>query len=358
MVTNPTFNFQPTFKSPQKRVLVWTVIVVALVSLALVVVMTASANPANSAEQRMQGLVSQLAQDRLTAQRHNAQRELENAGVEAVPALLVALHSDNAVLRRNAADMLGFIAAPLATDGLQYALVNDPNPAVRRNAAWALGEINSFSSLPTLQHVAVLDSAALVRQTAQDSLARIRTRLALTAHIDERELNSYAVAPQSSEIIYVANRRDLTITRDAGKTWTTLPGTLPGLADSLVVSPASAFTLYAGVDGLGIYKSVDGGREWKAINSGLNIPAGSRFLISAIALDPTEPQRIVIATGVMLGAGKVEYVPLHLMVSNDGGAEWNVLRKNDYGRAVTQLAVKGNQVFALAGNQVLVYTLG
>jgi len=358
MVTNPTFNLQPTFRSPQKRIVVWTILVLALASLALVVVMTASANPANSAEVRIQGLVNELGQDRLTARRHNAQRELELAGTEAIPALLVALRSDNAVMRRNAADMLGFIASPRATSGLQYTLVNDTAPAVRRNAAWALGEINSFASMSDLQRAAVLDSNALVRQTALDSLARMRTRLALSARIDERELNSYAVAPQTSEVVYVATRRNLTVTRDAGKTWTTLPNTLPGLTNSLVVSPVSPLTVYAGVDGMGMYKSMDGGREWNAINNGLNVPAGARYIVSAITIDPTEPQRLVISTGVMLGAGKVEFVPTQLMLSNDGGATWSVMQENKSREAVTQLAIKGNQVYALAGNQVMVYRLG
>lgn len=358
MLTNPTYNFQPTFKSPQRRVLVWTLIILALGLLALVVVMTASANPSNSAEQRIQALVNELGQDRLTAQRHNAQRELESAGVEAVPALLVALRSDNAVMRQNAADMLGYIAAPLAANGLQYALAYDSTPAVRRNAAWALGEIANFGSIVHLQRASVLDSSALVRQTAQDSLARVRTRLALTADIDERDLTAYAVSAQSPNVIYLANRRDLTITRDSGKTWTTVTGTLPGLTDSLAVSPANALTLYAGVDGMGMYKSVDGGRKWNAINKGLDIPPGARFIVSAIAIDPAEPQRAIISTGVMLGTGNVEFVPTRLLVSNDGGAAWNRMPGNGAPKAITQLAVKGNQVYALAGDQVLVYPLG
>jgi len=358
MVTNPTFHLQPAFRPPHKRIVLGMILVLALASLALLVAITASANPLNSAELRIQALVTELGQDRLTAQRHNAQRELESAGVEAVPALLVALRSDNAAMRRNAADMLGFIAAPLASGGLQYALANDVVPAVRRNSAWSLGEINSFASIADLQRAAVLDSNALVRQTAQDSLARMRTRLALAVDIDERSLNSYAVAPQTSAVIYAATGRNLIVTRDAGKTWNSLDNTLPGLTNSLLVSPTNPLTLYAGVDGMGMYKSVDGGREWTAINEGLNVPAGARYIVSAITIDPTEPQRVVISTGVMLGAGKVEFVPTQLMLSNDGGRTWNVMQESKSREAVTQLALKGNQVYALAGNQVLVYQLG
>lgn len=357
MITNQMFKLQPTYRSPQKRIVLWTILALALVSLALVVVITASANPLNSAELRIHSLVNELSEDRLTAQRHNAQRELENAGVEAVPALLVALRSENPVMRRNAADMLGYIAAPLATSGLKDALASDAVADVRRNAAWALGEINSFASIRDLQRAAALDSNALVRQTAQDSLARMRTRLALSAGVDERELGSFAVAPQSSQVIYTAVGRNLVVTRDAGKTWTTFDKVLPGVTDALEVSPVNVLTVYAGVDGMGMYKSVDGGREWTAINKGLSVPAGARFIVSAIAIDPTEPQRVVIATGVMLETQQVHFVPTKLIESHDGGATWNVLQESKSQEAITQLALKGTQVFALAGNQVLVYGL-
>ncbi len=356
MVTNPVRYLYPIAPAPRRRIALWTVLVLGLALLATLVVLNASANPPNAAEVRIQGWVGELQSDRLTARRHNAQRELEKAGKDAVPALTVALRSDNAVLRRNAADMLGFIASPLAIPNLQYTLANDSTPAVRRNAAWALGEMDSFVPFHDLQRAALLDTNALVRETAQDSLARMRTRLALSAGIDERELNSYAVAPTSRDVIYAATRRNLVITRDGGKTWTTLENALPSMASVLVVSPTNALTLYAGIDSLGMYKSVDGGREWHAINDGLDIPAGARYVISAITVDATEPQRVLIATGVLVGTSKVELVPTGIRRSDDGGMTWKVMQ-TQVREPVTQLAVKGNQVYALAGKQVMVYRL-
>lgn len=357
MLSQSTYHRHRTFNAPRKRIVFWTILAAAVALLATVVAITASANPPSAAEIRIQGWVNELQQERLTAQRHNAQRELENAGADAVPALLVALRSDNMVLRRNAADMLGFIASPGAISGLQFALANDAVPAVRRNAAWALGEVNSFAAIEALQRASILDRNALVRETAQDSLARIRSRIALAAGIDERELSAYAVAPSSAEVMYVATRRNLVITQDGGKTWETYSNTLPSLTNVLAVSPADPMTLYAGVDGLGMYKSVDGGREWTAINHGLKVAAGARFLISAITIDPTDPQRIVIATGVMLGTGDAEFYPTGILLSNNGGTTWNVLNKNVSSESLTQLALKGSQVFSLTGKQVVVYPL-
>jgi HEAT repeat protein len=160
--------------------LLWTVLMVSIGVLATLMVITASANPPNAAEMRLQGLVNELREDRLTAERHSAQRELEAAGDAAVPALTVALRSTDSTMRRNAADMLGFIASPSSIGALENALKDDPVPSVRRNAAWALGNISGLSALGELERATVLDSSAIVRQTALDSVARVRSRLALS----------------------------------------------------------------------------------------------------------------------------------------------------------------------------------
>src|SRR5262245_60989467 len=135
MLNNPSLYSQPTIKTPRnasgRRIILWLALLLASVVLGIVVVITASANPPNAAEMRIQGLVNELDQDRLTAQRHTAMRDLENLGEQAVPALMVALRSDSAVLRRNAADMLGFIASPSSVASLQYTLANDPVAPVR-----------------------------------------------------------------------------------------------------------------------------------------------------------------------------------------------------------------------------------
>ncbi len=356
MVTNSTLNFHPTYHAPRKRVALLTLLTLGLGFLAALIVLNASANAPTAAELRIQSWVSELQQERLTAQRHSAQRELENAGQDAVPALVAALRSNNPVLRRNAADMLGFIASPLPIASLQFTLANDPVPAVRRNAAWALGEINSLTPYNELRRAALFDSNALVRATAQDSLARMRTRLALATKIDERALNAYAVAPSSSEVIYAATRRDLILTHDGGKTWATLKNTLPSMTNVLAVSPTDTLTLYAGVDGLGMFKSADGGHTWNRINNGLEISAGTRHVITAIAIDPMDSQRVAIAAGVMLGTGNVEFVATGIYQSNDGGVTWNLTHDNRISEPVTQLAFKGNQIYALIENKVRVYS--
>jgi len=354
MVNNPTLHKQQAFKTP-RRTLLWTVLMIGIGILGTLIVVTASANPPNSAQVRLQSLVNELRQDRLTAQRHAAQRELEAAGDAAVPALAVALRSSDATMRRNAAEMLGFIASPSSIGALKDVMRNDAVPAVRRNAAWALGNISSLAPLGALQRTAVLDNSKLVRDTALDSLARLRSQLALSAGIDERELTAFAAAPQNSDVIYAATGRNLLVTQNGGIRWEILEASLPSLTNVLAVSPASAETLYAGVDGLGMFRSVDGGHVWKPINTGLEVTPGARFLITSISIDPNNPQRVVIATGIMLGTSNVDFYPTGLRSSVDGGKTWHVMEGNPPAEPLTHLALEGNNVYALAQDKVLVY---
>jgi len=288
--------------------LLWTLLMLGLGILTTVIAINASANPPNAAEMRMQGLVNELREDRLTAQRHTAQRELEAASDAAVPALTVALRSTDATMRRNAADMLGFIASPSSISALKNSLSTDTVPAVRRNAAWALGNISSLAPLGDLENAAVLDTSPLVRQTALDSIARVRSRIALSAGIDERMLTAYAVSPQNSNVVYAATKRDLLVTQDGGTTWSTLSASLPSLTTVLAVDPTDPETIYAGIDGLGVFKSFDGGRDWTPMNNGLEVTAGARTVVTDITVDPANARRLVIATGVMLEQRQLTFI--------------------------------------------------
>jgi HEAT repeat protein len=71
-----------------------------------------------------------------------AMNSLQDLGELAVLPLTRALASDNALLRLNAATMLGYIASPQALPALQLATA-DPDPAVRAEVAWALAQIQN-----------------------------------------------------------------------------------------------------------------------------------------------------------------------------------------------------------------------
>jgi photosystem II stability/assembly factor-like uncharacterized protein len=91
----------------------------------------------------------------------------------------------------------------------------------------------------------------------------------------------------------------------AGGTWTDssngLTGTVPGIR-ALVIDRSTGSTLYALTSANSIFKSTDGGANWKAL--------GNITQVNAIALDPTSASTIYAGTS------------RGVLASADGGATW------------------------------------
>ncbi len=149
---------------------------------------------------------------------------------------------------------------------------------------------------------------------------------------------------------------------NSGITWTdigfpvpveTLPhlGYVDGLATNVELDPLSDNTIYVGTNGYGVYKTINGGKDWTRMNQGLNTPfikgpgalrvhprypstlfastqaggiykstngastwqhvtTGERFTFG-MAIDPVNPSRVVAGCG-----GN------SLLITNDEGKNW------------------------------------
>jgi hypothetical protein len=82
-----------------------------------------------------------------------------------------------------------------------------------------------------------------------------------------------------------------------------------GWVQSLAPVPASAGTVWAGIPGAGVWRSVDGGESW--VRSALAAPTGG--VNPVVAADPVDP--LIVYAGTTGG----------LVRSVDGGASWNPL---------------------------------
>lgn len=346
-------NLSTLFRNRSRQTFITAGAILALLILVALAAMNATATPRSPEQVQIQGWINALQTDKLTTARQQAQRNLELAGEQAVPQLLVALRSNNSVLRRNAADMLGYIASPQATDALINTLRSDPVPSVRRNAAYALGEIHDVRAINDLQKAAVADPSHIVRGTAADSLARVRTVLAKASNVNEQHIGAYAAAFLPQDLVYLAVKRDVLVSRDGGKTWETLSQVLPTQVTALTVNPGKAQELYAGTEGMGIFKSSDGGKTWNAINRGIELNPGARQAITAIAIDPENPNVLYIARGVWLGETDAQFYPNGLMTSHDGGNSWIALNAGSHAAAIAKLTFRDGQLFGLAGDRVL-----
>jgi HEAT repeat protein len=101
----------------------------------------------------------------------NAWREIRGQ-VSASPVTALLADSD-AIVRAEAATVVGAMLDVTARTSLERLLATDSNPIVRRNAAWALGKLGQAASREVLT-AATTDSSGLVRMVAKAALATLR----------------------------------------------------------------------------------------------------------------------------------------------------------------------------------------
>jgi hypothetical protein len=330
---------------------------IVLVAVSAFLLNNVIATPVSPREAQIRGWVNDLHDAGLTKARQAAQQKLEAAGEEAVPALVTALHSNDAVLRQNAAEMLGYIASPSATDALVQSLRGDPVVAVRANAASALGSIQSASAIPTLESSSVLDASAQVRQASANALDSTYARIAQSANKNINDVQAITVAPGQTNVVYLASKRDLLVSRNGGTNWDSLPQTLPSLVSTLAVNPTNANIVYAGLHSQGMALSTDGGRTWQSLTRNFSNEAIGQSTVTAITVDPANPMRVVMAHGIRIGDMHTTFVPLGILASKDGGKSWQSVLDLNEGQLVTRLQVRDNKVYALTSDKVLIAPL-
>lgn len=118
-------------------------------------------------------LASALADEELTPRRNAAQIGLLYGGEEAVQTLVVSLRAPQPAARRHSAELLGYLGAPFALNGLLRAAHQDADASVRRSAVWALSQIDSPRVRPTLTEISVRDPDSDVRGEAESALKRL-----------------------------------------------------------------------------------------------------------------------------------------------------------------------------------------
>jgi HEAT repeat protein len=125
-------------------------------------------------------LLAALSDSRPTPRWHAAMAGLESLGQPAVAPLAAMLESQEAHVRSNAVQALGWIGSPSATEALVSRL-KDRDAGVRTQAAWALGEIGDPAAQTALERAVAQDTAVQVRDQAEWALSRIEQKPAATA---------------------------------------------------------------------------------------------------------------------------------------------------------------------------------
>lgn len=143
------------------------------------------------------------------------------------------------------------------------------------------------SSPSTLYAATIL---GVFKSTNGESWIAISTGLPRTEDISGTHTFVFALAvdPSTPATIYAGTDRGVSRTTNAGESWDSFNSGLPiATVESLAIDPAAPATLYAGTL-LGVFKSIDAGRSWSPVNAGLPVfsdKSGSATHVNALALD-------------------------------------------------------------------------
>jgi photosystem II stability/assembly factor-like uncharacterized protein len=160
-------------------------------------------------------------------------------------------------------------------------------------------------------------------------------------------IDALAIDPSNSATLYAGTVGPQVFkSSDAGGTWGPTgagpndPFGYGGVFD-LAIDPANPAALYAATD-YGLFKSIDGGSNWTAVNTGL-----TNIDVSAIAIDPSTPANVYAGTG---GAG--------VFKSTNSGATWTAMNAGLTNLTVNALAIDPSttaRIYAGTGSGVFEY---
>jgi photosystem II stability/assembly factor-like uncharacterized protein len=115
-------------------------------------------------------------------------------------------------------------------------------------------------------------------------------------------VGALAIDP-SSATLYAGVDSQVFKSTSGGRTWTAVDRGLPSYwVAALAIDPSVPTTLYVGLQGGGVFKSIDGGENWTE-----SLPRQSVY---ALAIDPSAPTTLYVAT------------EQGVFKSTDGGATW------------------------------------
>jgi hypothetical protein len=99
-------------------------------------------------------------------------------------------------------------------------------------------------------------------------------------------------------------------------------------------------TVYVGTMDRGLLKSRDG-VSWMLANNGLGLLPGTRLAVTALSVDPQQPDVLYVATSYLYGTTSAHQSPVGVAMSNDSAASWSPLHRDEQTAITGLLPVSG-----------------
>lgn len=149
------------------------------------------------------------------------------------------------------------------------------------------------------------------------------TVLPATAQAPEgpEEVEFQISSPLDPNLVYGVAAKQVLRSHDRGYSWE-LVSALPSAVTVLRPANHEQTLVYAGTESSGVFRSLDGGESWQAVNVGLGLLPGTLLEVTALELDPEDDGLLYAATGYWLGSTEMHFSPADVAISVDFGSTW------------------------------------
>ena len=136
--------------------------------------------------------------------------------------------------------------------------------------------------------------------------------------------------------VYARSGDTIWVSDDGGSSWARA-ASLASRPLSMAVSSGAGGSVFAGTESLGLYRSNDGGASWQAVESAaLSKGNNAPLAVTALSINADDEQVLYAATAIWLGTSSVRLTPLGIYISVDGGREWLQMQPADLGAPATK----------------------
>jgi photosystem II stability/assembly factor-like uncharacterized protein len=134
-----------------------------------------------------------------------------------------------------------------------------------------------------------------------------------TSGPDVGNVKALAIDPSAPATLYAGTDGGVFKSINGGQSWTAInSGLTDTIVDALAIDPSAPATLYAGTNLGGVFKSTNAGQSWTAVNVGL-----TNTRVQALAIDPSAPATLYAGTFGIVSGG--------VFKSSNGGQSWTAV---------------------------------